>query len=139
MILILASGASSCDDSWTKHFDDVKSVRKENMDLKGWVPPFIPQDATNITATGDLDSSRAFGSFLSMDAESVREACSTANNSYPVPDYATRWLGLGNLGDTNAGKLRGKGIEVLDCRAQKFTLAYSISKNQFYYWTVPRN
>jgi len=127
-----------CNDAWTKHFENVEFARKEGLIDKGWIPRFIPQDATNIVVSGDLDSGIALGSFVSMNSDSVKKKCSGAPDSFPVPDYALRWLELGSVAAGNAAALRSKGYEVFECGAENFNLAYSNSKHQFYYWTPRR-
>ena len=131
----LVSGVMGCHDAWTKHFESLDSARKDGLVDKGWIPRFIPEDSTNIVVSGDLDSGVSMGSFFSKNSDSLHKHCLTASDSFPVPDYALRWLDMGGTANGDAASLKIKGYDVLDCGVEGFDVAYSQSKRQFYYWT----
>ncbi len=130
---IIVFGFTGCNEGWTKHFQNVEDARKEGLIDKGWIPAFIPLDATSLVISGDQDSGIALGSFVSTDSKSIRKVCAGASDSLSIPDYAARWLGLASASD--AAALRKKGYDVFECSVQNFNVAYLDSKHEFYYWT----
>ena len=129
-------GLAGCNESWTKHFENVDAAKKEGLIDKGWIPPFIPQDATDIVVSGDLDSAIVVGSFISKDSDNVGRNCSNAPDSFRVPYYAIGWLESTAVADT-AGALKSKGYELFEC-ADAFDLAYRKSMHHYYYWNRRR-
>ena len=130
---VIILGLTGCNETWTKHFHNVEDARKEGLIDKGWIPVFIPLDATNLVVSGDLDSGVALGSFASADLKSIKKVCAGASDSLSIPDYAARWLGSASARDGAA--LRKQGYDVFECGVQKFNVAYLDSKHEFYYWT----
>lgn len=128
-----------CNEVQEHHFENLDAAKQEQMVEKGWIPAFMPVDATNIDVDEDLDTARVYGSYISSNTASLRKHCSSAAGSFRVPGYGPKWFqeDVKEAGDT-ADKLRSKGYEVFHCDEQNLNVIFVRSRNYVSYWSVRR-
>ena len=81
-------------------YDDYQAVVADDAVGRGWVPPFLPKSATEITEQHSIDTNNGFISFKAdaEDIERMKEGCDAMQytevkylSSYPIwwPDWLT--------------------------------------------------
>ncbi|WP_339133405.1 MAG: hypothetical protein WGN25_12685 [Candidatus Electrothrix sp. GW3-4] len=62
-LLLFVMLFSSCSDSVTETYIDIKTAREAGLFDRGWLPDILPETTTNLTLSNDLDLNCSEGEF----------------------------------------------------------------------------
>jgi hypothetical protein len=129
-----AFAALTSEETPLNHFSTFAQAQQERMFDKGWIPDFIPKDATEIYVQEDMDLNTAYGLFTSNNAASVREHCVVRSSSPAVLENASQWFPE----DPRSGarkRLSARGFQTAVCDDGKWVVAISACDDTVFFWT----
>lgn len=94
-MVLVSLALASCGESMTASFTNMHEVQASGLIERGWIPPELPSDATDIRVSWNLDSNRSTGSYqaatlIDSHARNSCKALGAGGKAYRCSTYYLR-------------------------------------------------